>query len=450
MALLLIGSTGNGKSTLGNFLLDPSESHMFGDKTKFQMALSNKPETRDVSYGDFLHKDRTFKVIDTPGLNESPAEDLFHMTSLIMALNDPNLKGVSACLLCIKFNSKIDAQYQATVKYYSRLLPSLFEGNVLIIMTEFMTDDRAEKLRKMRRIDVERVKMNTTNEIKESAELVYNPPLFAIDCLPMDKEERAHSLRVRRAILDYIQSLTPVNTTNLQVEKTSYLKELDDKIVKRMLGEITGYNKRLMEVNKAATKALTRIEYLEREILHVKSDIENTSSELRVKDSEELVVAKTWSITKTSKIFHALDEKFKISSEWKIDNVRMWKNVEAEWNDVQKTDYEVSGSLQGQYMRGLHASVTLETKKQRKYVKEIRDMKKKLKELNQKLTALQDDHRTAHQQHQQYQHELKLLQKYIDERREDIGKFSLTSMSTAEAMRRADELRGIKDKETTV
>lgn len=448
MALLLIGSTGNGKSTLGNFLVDPNESHMFAEKTKFQMARSNRPETQDVFYEDFRRKDRTFRVIDTPGLNESPAKDLFHMTSLIMALNDPNLQGVSACLLCVKFNSKIDAQYQATVKYYSRLLPSLFEGNVLIIMTEFMTDDRAEKLRKMQRIDVERVKVNTANEIKETAELAYTPPLFAIDCLPMDKEERAYSLRIRSAILDYIQSLKPVKTTNLQVEKTYYLKELDDKKVKRMLGEITGYNKRLMEVNAAATKALTRMEYLEREILQIKGDIENTSSELRVKDSEELVVAKTWSISKTSKIFQALDEKFKISSQWKIDHVSMWKNVEADWIDVQKTDYEVSGSLKGQYMRGLHASVTLETKKQRKYAKEIEDMKKILEELNQKLTTLRDDLRTAHQHYQVYQHELKLLEKYIDDRRDEIGKLSLNSMSTTEAMRRAAELREIK--ETTV
>ena len=448
MALLLIGSTGNGKSTLGNFLVDPNESHMFAEKTKFQMARSNRPETQDVFYEDFRRKDRTFRIIDTPGLNESPAKDLFHMTSLIMALNDPDLQGVSACLLCVKFNSKIDAQYQATVKYYSRLLPSLFEGNVLIIMTEFMTDDRAEKLRKMQRIDVERVKVNTANEIKETAELAYTPPLFAIDCLPMDKEERAHSLRVRSAILDYIQSLKPIKTTNLQVEKTYYLKELDDKQVKKMLGEITGYNKRLMEVNAAATKALTRIEYLEREILQIKGDIENTSSELRVKDSEELVVAKTWSISKMSKIFQALDEKFKISSPWKIDHVSMWKNVEADWIDVQKADYEVSGSLKGQYMRGLHASVTLETKKQRKYAKEIEDMKKILEELNQKLTTLRDDLRTAHQQHQQYQHELKLLEKYIDDRRDEIGKLSLNSMSTTEAMRRAAELREIK--ETTV
>ena len=58
-------------------------------------------------------------VVDTPGLNESPVKDLVYMCSLVKALNDPKLPGVSACLLCVKFNSKIDAQYKGTVAYYS-------------------------------------------------------------------------------------------------------------------------------------------------------------------------------------------------------------------------------------------------------------------------------------------------------------------------------------------
>ena len=444
MALLLIGSTGNGKSTLGNFLVDPSESHMFGDKTKFQMALSNKPETRDVSYGDFRRKDRTFRVIDTPGLNESPAEDLFHMTSLIMTLNDPNLQGVSACLLCIKFNSKIDAQYQATVKYYSRLLPSLFEGNVLIIMTEFMTDDRAEKLRKMQRIDVERVMMNTANEIKESAELVYTPPLFAIDCLPMDREERNCSLKVRNTILDYIQSLKAIRTASLQVEKTDFLMRLDDKKVHEILGEITGYNKQLKEANEAATDALTKIEEHQREILELNGKIANTVTELAAKDSTDLVVANTWSLSRQSKKLVSLNEKFDISSNWKIDKVNMWTNVSpqtADWKNVQESDYSVSGSLQGQYMYRLHASVTLQTRKQRKYASEIDSMNKKLTELNRELTSIQTKLQECYKQHEKYQKDIELLETYINQRRNKIENLRLCRMNTNEAMKRVDELR---------
>ena len=47
MAVLLIGSTGNGKSTLGNFILNPEDKHMYDDQT-FITARSNLPETQKV------------------------------------------------------------------------------------------------------------------------------------------------------------------------------------------------------------------------------------------------------------------------------------------------------------------------------------------------------------------------------------------------------------------
>ena len=80
--------------------MDSNDSHT--KKPKFRMARANKPETQEVTYEEFEHTDgRTFRVINTPGLNESPVKDLVHMCSLVKALNDPKLPGVSACLLCV-------------------------------------------------------------------------------------------------------------------------------------------------------------------------------------------------------------------------------------------------------------------------------------------------------------------------------------------------------------
>ena len=441
-ALLLIGSAGNGKSTLGNFLIDPSKSHMFGEKAKFSMARSNRPETQELSCEEFTHQGRyTFRVIDTPSLNDGAEKDLIHMCSLVKFLNDPNLKGVRACLLCVKFSSKIDAQYKTTVAYYSRLLPSLFEGNVLIIMTEFMTDDRAEKLRKMRGIDVELVKKNTADEIKDSARLTYNPPLFTVDCLPVDKDEREYSLKVRESVLDYILQLSDVRTANLRVEKTDYLKQLDAKEIGRLKGEITGYNKRLMEANGAATEVLTELEKLKLNILDVEGNIANTKNELAVKDSDDLTVANSWNVNRSFKILKTLHETFDIQSKWKIERVTMWKNSPAEWKDVKKEDYKVSGSLQGQWMRGLHASVTLETKKRTKYANEIAKMKEELEELEEKLKALQEEAKEYNQRHIDFQNEIALLNAYIEERKSAIEKLHINSMSVAETMKRVVELQ---------
>ena len=48
MAVLLVGSIGNGKSTLGNFLLNPHEDHIFGKKQTFKTAQTSRPETQHV------------------------------------------------------------------------------------------------------------------------------------------------------------------------------------------------------------------------------------------------------------------------------------------------------------------------------------------------------------------------------------------------------------------
>ena len=72
------------------------------------------------------------------------------------------------CVLVVKFTSKIDAQYRATIQYYRKLLPTLFEKNVIIVMTGFATDDRSTELRKKQGINVEQIKANTVREIVES------------------------------------------------------------------------------------------------------------------------------------------------------------------------------------------------------------------------------------------------------------------------------------------
>ena len=45
ISILLVGSTGSGKSRLGYFLLDPSDEHIWRQKT-FQTGTANKSATK--------------------------------------------------------------------------------------------------------------------------------------------------------------------------------------------------------------------------------------------------------------------------------------------------------------------------------------------------------------------------------------------------------------------
>ena len=115
-----------GKSTFGNYLLDPEEKHMY-DRQTFAAATNNRPKTQDVKVASkhFPIEGRNveLKLIDTPGLNESAAKDLSHMIDIIKKLNE--CEEIRAFILVVKFSAKIDAQYRATMEYYSKLLPGL-------------------------------------------------------------------------------------------------------------------------------------------------------------------------------------------------------------------------------------------------------------------------------------------------------------------------------------
>lgn len=310
MTVLMIGSTGQGKSTLGNFLVNPDEKHIFADDGQtFKTARSNLPQTQNClssskivsaqfSTGKVASLELT--VVDTPGLNESAEKDLSHMIDLVRQVQ--KMGEVRACVLVIKFNSKIDTQYRATVQYYSKLLPFLFERNVIIVMTDFATDSKSVRKRERQKIDVEQQKNNTTREIVESGGLGYDPPIFAMDCLPDDDEERKVNLRVRTALFEYVLFLQPVEAKNLKVAKTEYVRTEDQKRIKKLEGHVAGYNERLKEIEKEAEGALTKIEETENEVTRLENELKNLQAQLEDKDRSDPVVAKKWSVSRVASL----------------------------------------------------------------------------------------------------------------------------------------------------
>lgn len=177
--ILLIGSTGQGKSTLGNFLLNPDEKCQRKGHRIFGIGTSNLPHTKRVERGRDQSCNPNVLVIDTPGLNEGATKDLEHMTDIVSSLK--GLKEITACILVIKFDVKIDVQYKTTIEYYRSLLPKIFEGNILIVMTNFPTDKRSERIREIQGIDVDEVIRNTVAEITSGTDLAYTPQTFLID-----------------------------------------------------------------------------------------------------------------------------------------------------------------------------------------------------------------------------------------------------------------------------
>ena len=380
-AILLIGSTGHGKSTLGNFLLNPDEKYQTKSLQPFAVATSNLPKTQVVEIKSDRMDHPTLCVIDTPGLNESATEDLQHMVDIVMVLKSQ--KEISACILCVRFDAKIDTQYKATINYYKSLLPKIFGGNILIVMTNFATDRRSVKVRELHNTDVDAIVRNTAAEVASG--LPYTPQTFLIDCLPIDIDQddtnRKQSENSRLAILSYIEkTMQPIRVDDLKVAKTDSLKQRDREEIKAIDGQIHGYNLRLKQVNAKAEKVLNEIESLEKIRSELDRKIGNIDEELEDKDSDQLVTAKEWSLKKRWKFLPLWqEEKVECVSPYPIVDYIPWDNGHLEWKSlrISRENNTITGTVRGGFWRGLYATITVKTYKRHMYVGAIRNLQRK-------------------------------------------------------------------------
>lgn len=435
MAVLLIGSTGNGKSTFGNYLVDPSEQHLFGDQI-FKTAKNNLPETQNVKEYEIVLKrsecdQLRLTVIDTPGLNEDAERDLHHMMQIVEQLK--NVEAVRACVLVVKFNSKIDSQYKATIQYYKKLLPSLFEKNVVVVVTDLPTDSRSEALRKRQGIIVDNVLGNIRKEIVKNGELTYDPMIFTIDCLPVDAEEQATSMQTREAFIQFIAQMEPFTETTFKVAKTPYVVKKDDETAKKYEGEIAGYNGRLKEANELAKECLEMKERKGQQITEEEKQITKLQSEVDEKDTAEHVTAKSFNLEMKWKLFRTQESAYDVESEWRIVNVKKWTNGHCYWLDEIANDRRVKGKVRGKFMRGLYANMTLETEKRLKYASNIRTLRQELREARIHREKLEREQKRIEAEHEQYKEEFALLEKFIKQRRKNITELADPYMTMSEA-----------------
>ena len=162
--------------------------------------------------------------------------------------------------MVIKCDSN-NTQYISTLQYYSKLLPSLFEKNVIIVMTEYRKVQQQTysglKYSSMGsytwvpKVNAAYLIKDTVQAIVSSGCLSFKPVVFTIDSLPPTGnpyDMQAYALynqitqEERASILHYISSLSPViNFETSKIPKTDYIKQKEQEIIRQYEGEISGY-----------------------------------------------------------------------------------------------------------------------------------------------------------------------------------------------------------------
>ena len=440
MAVLLIGSTGNGKSTLGNFILNPDKDHIFGEHQTFKTARTNKPETQEVESASFevlleKHRGSTLSVIDTPGIFEDEDRDIEHMVNIIRALH--KVGEIRACILVVKFSSKIDTPYKASIKYYSKLLQGVFETNLVVVMTDYACDERSVNLRALQGIDETKIKENILKEIVEVCKVKKVPRLFTIDCLPMSGNELSASLGSRDDIVDHLFTFPPMSTKDLKVAKTDAIIAADKLTVAKLEGEVVAYDERLEQSLVNAHSAHKQVEQHAKRIDTLRGEVEDTRDELTTLDTQQLVEADVWSVNARWRWFKILRQNYEVTSQWPIQNVKYWNNGKCRWIRQEVIgEFSAQGAVKSKCNRGLHAKVTLEVFKRDKYREEIMNLRADMSSKENALRDSERQHSNSTLKHQQINTEIESLQKNIEERKEDIIRLSSEYLTMDECLAR--------------
>ena len=485
MAVLLIGSTGNGKSTLGNFLFDPK----FKNKEYFEVGKDNLPtkiqtckektqivkyqqECNDTSHGmpdssgaqsstshlsnangitpsytSFSNEEDevsgSLTIIDTPGINETSGNDSEHMIDLVTTLKKQKI--FKACIFVVKYTAKIDQQYRDTIKYYSTLLPDLFNHNCLIVLTHYATDERSQEIRKYQGHDHDTIIENVKKEIIESSGICFAPIVFSIDCVPFGADEEIEHKRVRDVMLSYIFALREVHMTEFHVAKTKEMKDEDRKKICSHKGNIVGYCESLKTMNGNAAEALEELKSLEERTTIIKEKLTKKEESLNDKDSDDLVIAHVWSVAEKWNPFKKQKKRFDVTSKFEVFKTQLWTR-NTKWKEYTQEGNRVHGVVKGKLTRGLYASITMETKKRVKYAEDIAELKEAIESLKSEQSNAEDAEEECKKKYGQFENETSSLIKYIEENRKEIENLSRDKMTLEEAKAWLEKR---KEKDTT-
>ena len=137
--MVILGNTGDGKSTLCNRLNDDKSE--YGDKGPFLVSDDAKSQTKKVKHIEYHKYNTKYIIVDTPGINDSEQNDDSHINDLVNYLY--GCGGVNAFILVRNgTNIRFDANFQKMLNQYQDYFGQKFWNHLIIVLTRIEGKER--------------------------------------------------------------------------------------------------------------------------------------------------------------------------------------------------------------------------------------------------------------------------------------------------------------------
>ena len=281
--VLLLGSTGHGKSSLGNLLVNPTLAHLREpEKWTFPVGRTRESCTRACSLGcsdDVI-------VMDTPGLNESHQRDLRNMIHVVKQAHA--LGKAHAIVLVMRMDSRMDQTYKDTVKYYHNLFgPEIFSSRLVLMLTNFRQNDYQYQGEEGTTL-VEQIKTQSSGDVGELLNL-QESPVFCINCHPNDEEDLNAQVEVSEQFLNKARQCPPASLKDLRVPKTEAVKKRHAIEAAGLKRHIEAKEEEKRELESLQPSEVYTHQELKRSVQEAEGRIDGLEAELGKLDTKDLV-----------------------------------------------------------------------------------------------------------------------------------------------------------------